>query len=98
VNTVMPGPTDNGSPPFDQLEVAKQLAQFSEFKDVGAASDIAAMVAFLASEDAVWTTGAVFDATGGSLLGASVPGGPPARPTKPAAVSSPASVGNPRIS
>ena len=69
VNTVAPGITDNGSPLFDIPEAVEQMAQFSAFKRVGKAADVADVVAFLASPDARWVTGAFIDATGGTLLG-----------------------------
>jgi NAD(P)-dependent dehydrogenase (short-subunit alcohol dehydrogenase family) len=69
VNTVAPGITDNGSPLFDIPEAVEQMAQLSAFKRVGKAVDIADVVAFLASDEARWITGAFIDATGGTLLG-----------------------------
>jgi NAD(P)-dependent dehydrogenase (short-subunit alcohol dehydrogenase family) len=69
VNTVAPGNTDNGNPVFRIPEVAEQLAQMSAFKRVAKTEDVANVVAFLASDDARWITGAFIDATGGTLLG-----------------------------
>jgi NAD(P)-dependent dehydrogenase (short-subunit alcohol dehydrogenase family) len=69
VNTVAPGNTDNGNPVFGIPEVAEQLAQMSAFKRVAKTDDVANVVAFLASAEARWITGALIDATGGTLLG-----------------------------
>lgn len=69
VNSVGPGVTDNGSPVFDIPEAREQIAKLSVFDRVGAPSDVAAVVAFLASPDARWITGSYLDASGGTLLG-----------------------------
>jgi NAD(P)-dependent dehydrogenase (short-subunit alcohol dehydrogenase family) len=69
VNTVAPGITNNGAPVFDIPAVVEQMAQLSAFKRVGRTHEIADVVAFLASPDASWITGAFIDATGGTLLG-----------------------------
>ncbi|MEV6905824.1 SDR family oxidoreductase [Amycolatopsis sp. NPDC051071] len=69
VNSVAPGITRNGQPVFDIPEAVEQMAQLSAFKQVGEAEDVASVVAFLASDDARWITGAFLDATGGTLLG-----------------------------
>jgi bifunctional oxygenase/reductase len=69
VNSVAPGITDNGGPVFGIPEVVKQMAQLSAFGRVGQPSDVGDVVAFLASDDARWVTGAFLDATGGTLLG-----------------------------
>ncbi len=69
VNTVAPGITRNGSPVFDIPEAVAQMAQLSVFNRVGEPEDVADVVAFLASDDARWITGAFIDATGGTLLG-----------------------------
>ncbi|MGW4113832.1 SDR family oxidoreductase [Actinosynnema sp. NPDC004786] len=69
VNTVAPGITDNGSPVFDLPEVVEAMSQLSAFKQVAKAQDVANVVAFLATEDARWITGAFIDASGGTLLG-----------------------------
>ncbi|MET9592101.1 SDR family oxidoreductase [Streptomyces sp. NPDC006516] len=69
VNSVAPGITDNGSALFDIPEAVEQMAQFSAFKRVGKAADVADVVAFLVSDDARWVTGAFIDASGGTLLG-----------------------------
>jgi NAD(P)-dependent dehydrogenase (short-subunit alcohol dehydrogenase family) len=69
VNTVAPGRTDNGSPPFADPAAVRAMARVSAFNRVGQPADIADVVAFLASPEARWVTGAFIDATGGSLLG-----------------------------
>ncbi len=70
VNTVVPGVTDNGSSPFlADPDVAAHIAGMSALKRIGQSADIADVVAFLATDDARWITGAVIDASGGSLLG-----------------------------
>ncbi|MGW0324486.1 SDR family oxidoreductase [Nocardia sp. NPDC003183] len=69
VNSVAPGITNNGSAVFDIPEAVEQMAQFSAFKRVGEAVDVADVVTFLATDEARWITGAFIDATGGTLLG-----------------------------
>jgi bifunctional oxygenase/reductase len=69
VNSVAPGVTNNGQPVFDIPEAVEQMSQLSAFGRVGEPSDIADVVAFLASDDGRWVTGAFIDASGGSLLG-----------------------------
>ncbi|MGW7386251.1 SDR family oxidoreductase [Streptomyces sp. NPDC054794] len=69
VNTVAPGRTNNQSPIFSNPKAVEQMAQMSAFKRVGQPEDIADVVAFLASADSRWITGAFIDATGGTLLG-----------------------------
>jgi len=69
VNSVAPGITNNGDPVFSIPEVVDQMAQLSAFKRVGEAREIADVIAFLASPEAGWITGAFIDATGGTLLG-----------------------------
>jgi bifunctional oxygenase/reductase len=68
VNTVAPGITNNGSPVFDIPEAVKQMSALSVFNRVGEPSDVGDVVAFLASHEARWVTGAFIDATGGTLL------------------------------
>lgn len=69
VNSVAPGIVNNGSPVFDIPEARESMAGLSTFGRVGEPSDIADVVAFLASGDARWITGAFIDASGGTLLG-----------------------------
>ncbi|MEV7887009.1 SDR family oxidoreductase [Streptomyces sp. NPDC088357] len=42
---------------------------FSAFNRVGEPKDVADVVAFLATDEARWITGAFIDVSGGSLLG-----------------------------
>jgi NAD(P)-dependent dehydrogenase (short-subunit alcohol dehydrogenase family) len=69
VNTVTPGITDNGLEFFRIPEVREQTSQSSAFKRLGEPKDIASVVAFIATDEARWITGAFIDASGGSLLG-----------------------------
>ncbi|WP_433260136.1 SDR family oxidoreductase [Actinosynnema sp. CS-041913] len=68
VNTVAPGVTDNGDPVFDNPEAVERMAALSVFNRVGEVAEVADIVAFVASADARWMTGAFVDATGGTLL------------------------------
>jgi bifunctional oxygenase/reductase len=69
VNSVAPGITRNDNPLFDIPEAVEQMAQLSTFNRVGEPSDVADVVAFLASPDGRWVTGSFVDASGGTLLG-----------------------------
>ncbi|MGC5400842.1 SDR family oxidoreductase [Streptomyces sp. DT20] len=69
INSVAPGITRNDNPVFDIPQAVEQMAQMSAFGRVGEPGDVADVVAFLASDDARWVTGAFLDATGGTLLG-----------------------------
>ncbi|WP_149829903.1 SDR family oxidoreductase [Streptomyces tailanensis] len=69
VNSVAPGITRNSNPVFGIPEAVEQMAGLSVFNRVGEPEDVADVVAFLASDDARWVTGAFLDATGGTLLG-----------------------------
>ncbi|MFG2004587.1 SDR family oxidoreductase [Spirillospora sp. NPDC048911] len=69
VNSVAPGVTRNGNPVFDVPEAVEQMAALSAFHRIGEPGDIADVVAFLASDEARWITGAFLDATGGTLAG-----------------------------
>jgi bifunctional oxygenase/reductase len=69
VNSVAPGITRNDNPLFDIPEAVAQMAQLSTFGRVGEPSDVADVVAFLASPDGRWVTGSFVDASGGTLLG-----------------------------
>jgi bifunctional oxygenase/reductase len=68
VNSVAPGVTNNGSEIYDDPQAMQFMAQLSAFNRVGEPSDIADVVAFLASDASRWITGAFIDATGGTLL------------------------------
>lgn len=69
VNTVAPGVTDNGSSMLQVPEVREAMAQTTAFGRIGEPADVADVVAFLASEQSRWITGAFVDASGGTLLG-----------------------------
>ncbi|HEV8557320.1 MAG TPA: SDR family oxidoreductase [Actinophytocola sp.] len=69
INTVAPGVTDNGDPVFADPEALEQMSALSVFNRVGQVSEVADIVAFVASGDARWMTGSFIDATGGTLLG-----------------------------
>ena len=62
VNTVNPGPVDTGWP---SQELRERLRRAFPAGRWGAPDDIAGVVAFLASDDAAWLTGAVLDVEGG---------------------------------
>ncbi|ROV69891.1 SDR family oxidoreductase [Streptomyces globisporus] len=69
INSVAPGSTDNGGELFRIPEVREVLSKLSTFGEIGEPAAVADVVAFLASEDARWITGAFIDASGGTLLG-----------------------------
>lgn len=69
VNSVAPGVTNNGSEIFSNPDAMAFMSNLSAFGRVGEPRDIGDVVAFLASDDARWVTGAFIDASGGSLLG-----------------------------
>ncbi|MFD6161114.1 SDR family NAD(P)-dependent oxidoreductase [Nocardia sp. NPDC060256] len=68
INTVAPGVTNNGDPVFDDPATVAQMSEWSAFNRVGEVSDIADVVAFVASDDSRWITGSYIDASGGTLL------------------------------
>ena len=70
VNAVGPGIIDTDINPWVKSPQGKaRVAEVAELKRVGQPDDVADVVAFLASHDARWITGAFIDASGGSLLG-----------------------------
>ncbi|MEV6964195.1 SDR family oxidoreductase [Hamadaea sp. NPDC051192] len=71
VNAVAPGPTVTETSGWMLATAAAEdrLAAANALNRVGQPADIAAAVAFLASDDARWITGGVLDATGGYFLG-----------------------------
>jgi 3-oxoacyl-[acyl-carrier protein] reductase len=71
VNTVEPGTirTDRTARLFAQPQVAEMMAAGQAIERIGEPADIAAVVAFLASEDGGWVTVNVIDASGGTYLG-----------------------------
>ncbi|GAA5078987.1 SDR family NAD(P)-dependent oxidoreductase [Nocardia iowensis] len=68
INTVAPGVTNNGDPVFDDPATVAEMSAWSAFNRVGEVSDIADVVAFIASADSRWITGSYIDASGGTLL------------------------------
>jgi len=71
VNTVAPGITDTDFQAewLSDPQAREFAASVAAMGRLGRPEDIADVVAFLASSDARWITGAFIDATGGSLLG-----------------------------
>jgi NAD(P)-dependent dehydrogenase (short-subunit alcohol dehydrogenase family) len=71
VNTVTPGvvDTDMGAWIDSSPEIRPAIASTVAMGRIGQASDVADVVAFLASEDARWITGATIEASGGTWLG-----------------------------
>jgi len=71
VNAVAPGFVDTDANAHLRVDPAAHAAaaSASAFGRLAEPRDIADVVAFIASDDARWITGAWFDATGGSLLG-----------------------------
>jgi 3-oxoacyl-[acyl-carrier protein] reductase len=57
VNSVMPGPTSPGMADLAPAEVREAVKRASPFGRLGAADEIAAVVAFLCGEDARWISG-----------------------------------------
>ena len=69
VNSVAPGITRNDNPLFGIPEAVEAMSAMSTFGRVGEPTDVADVVAFLASPDGRWVTGSFVDASGGTLLG-----------------------------
>jgi 3-oxoacyl-[acyl-carrier protein] reductase len=71
VNAVAPGPTVTESSGWmvSTPEVEARLGAVNALNRVGLPADVAAAIAFLASDDARWLTGNVLDVTGGWFLG-----------------------------
>jgi 3-oxoacyl-[acyl-carrier protein] reductase len=69
VNTVAPGVTDNGAEILRDPEIRAAMSASTAFGRIGDPTDIADVVAFLASDDARWLTGTTLDTSGGTLLG-----------------------------
>jgi len=57
VNSVMPGPTSPGMADLATPEIKEAVMRASPFGRMGAADEIAAVVAFLCGEDARWISG-----------------------------------------
>jgi 3-oxoacyl-[acyl-carrier protein] reductase len=71
VNAVAPGATrtDDNAAFFDAPGFEAYVAGNTALGRLGRGDDIAAAVAFLASDDGRWVTGHVLDATGGLHIG-----------------------------
>ena len=73
VNVVRPGlvPSElRGTSEEDSVELIEKIAPpMQALEAVGAGADVAAMVAFLVSDESAWITGAVIDVDGGYALG-----------------------------
>jgi bifunctional oxygenase/reductase len=69
VNTVGLGITDNGSEMLQLPEVREAMGKTTVFGRIGEPADVADVVAFLASAQSRWVTGAWLDVSGGTLLG-----------------------------
>jgi 3-oxoacyl-[acyl-carrier protein] reductase len=74
VNAVAPGATATpvNAALFETPGLTESLTDLTALGRLGQADDVAAVVAFLASDDARWITGQVLDASGGLHLGSSV--------------------------
>ncbi|MCR5859622.1 SDR family oxidoreductase [Mesorhizobium sp. J428] len=70
INAVMPGvtETDMNAEWLANPEARAGAEAMSVFSRLGTAEDLADVIAFLASNDARWTTGQAIDATGGARL------------------------------
>jgi NAD(P)-dependent dehydrogenase (short-subunit alcohol dehydrogenase family) len=75
VNVVRPGivPSElRGSTEAEEAAtLGERVPRIQALPDVGKGTDVAAMVAFLVSDEAAWITGAVIDVDGGYALGVS---------------------------
>jgi 3-oxoacyl-[acyl-carrier protein] reductase len=73
VNTLAPGvvDTDMGAWVHGSPEIEASVKSTITLARIGRPADVADIVAFLASDDARWVTGAVIDASGGQWLGPS---------------------------
>lgn len=77
VNTIAPGITDNtktNSWLHDMPGAAEGVAAMTALRRLGQPSDIADVVALLASDEARWVTGQLVDASGGMALAPTPPG------------------------
>lgn len=68
MNSVAPGITRNDNPVFGFPDAVEQMSALSVFNRVGEPTDVADVVAFLASDEARWVTGSFVDASGGTLV------------------------------
>jgi 3-oxoacyl-[acyl-carrier protein] reductase len=72
VNTVAPGAVDTdltAEERRDQPEMRQIMIDMTALGRIGAAADVADVVAFLASDDARWITGQLLEVSGGLFLG-----------------------------
>lgn len=76
VNTVAPGLTATNMSDWLDRDAAAAIGRFTALGRIGHPSDIADVVAHLASDDARWITGQVIDVSGGLWLGPRGSGNP----------------------
>ena len=67
-NTVAPGPIKTGLTASSSAAQIERLTQGVPVGRYGTPDEIAAMVAFLVSDEAAFVTGAVIDVNGGSVM------------------------------
>ena len=65
VNVIQPGPIETDMNPNDEREEVRQMTAMTALKRYGKPQEIAALAAFLASDDASYITGATIDIDGG---------------------------------
>lgn len=65
VNVIQPGPIDTDLNPADDRDAAKSMTDLTALGRYGRAEEIAALAAFLASEEASYITGTTIDIDGG---------------------------------
>ena len=65
VNVIQPGPINTEMNPDDEREAVKHMTGMTALKRYGRPSEIAAVAAFLASDDASYITGTSLDVDGG---------------------------------
>jgi 3-oxoacyl-[acyl-carrier protein] reductase len=65
VNVIQPGPIDTEMNPNDEREEVKHMTAMTALKRYGKPAEIAALAAFLASDDSSFITGTTIDVDGG---------------------------------
>lgn len=65
VNAIQPGPIDTEMNPDDERDAVKHMTGMTALKRYGKPHEIAALAAFLASDESSYITGAVIDVDGG---------------------------------